>query len=418
MKMLKIIFISTYIDINFMNNNYFDFDIIGLKMCIFIFYCVSLFVFYGVDYTKCINDVLQKDIEIDNNIQETNVIPTENAKNTNKSKQTIQIPYEEKYLSHVRSMINEYIFTQEELQLESQKFLELIENEKTKIINSIGEINDNINELNVKLNDLNDVKIKEINKDETLLKKIKESITNELNLNNLKLIELQNNKIDEETIKKQAREFVIDEQLKKFKNCFVIEATPLGSVLMFYNHNKLAFEYYSDLTIPYRFLETVARKYVLTYKYRPLYIDMEEELKEYERKLKEQEDLLKEKEEMRSNDKNESNEEHKDVKSNKKNVFAKFKSYNKEAGTGRVNTAPAPKNNIPQNMMSMKLIDTKKNGDGKTEKMLLKERSNRYSYQGKFSNFNILQKIDKKKVNKKLSITFADFKKLNQSNKN
>ena len=345
-----------------MNNIYFDFDIIGLKMCIFIFYCVSLFVYYGIDYNKCVCNILsQENIQNDDksNISETNITKTENNKNnenTNISKQSPQIPYEEKYLSKVRNMINEYNFTQEEIDLESQKFLELMKNE--------------------------------------------------------------NKNIDEEAIKKQAREFVIDEQLKKFKNCFIIESTPLGSVLMFYNHNKLAFEYYSDLTIPYRFLETVARKYVLTYKYRPLYIDMEEELKEYERKLKEQEDALKEKEDMRLNDTNGSNEEHKDENSNKKNVFAKFKSYNKEAGTGRVNTAPAPKNNIPQNMMSAKLIDTKKNGDGKPEKMLLKERSNRYSYQGKFSNFNILQKIDKKKVNKKLSITFADFKKLNQSNKN
>ena len=375
-----------------------------------------MFVFYSASYNYYMtgNDIYEKDDLINDEIKE----PNENVEITNNSKQSIPIPYEEKYLSQVRNMINEYIFTEEELQIESQKFLELIENEKNKIVDSIREINDNINELNIKLNNLNDVKVKEINKDENLLKKIKESITNDLKMNNLKLLELQNNKIDEETIKKQAREFVIDEQLKKFKNCFVIESTPLGSVLMFYNHNKLAFEYYSDLTIPYRFLETVARKYVLTYKYRPLYIDMEEELKEYERKLKEQEEILKEKEEMRSNDKNESNEEHKDDKSNKKNVFAKFKSYNKEAGTGRVNTAPAPKNNIPQNMMPMNLIDTKKNGDGKNEKMLLKERSNRYSYQGKFSNFNILQKIDKKKVNKKLAITFADFKKLNQSSKN
>ena len=403
-----------------MNNIYFDFDIIGLKMCIFIFYCVSLFVYYGIDYNKCVCNILsQENIQNDDksNISETNITKTENNENnenTNISKQSPQIPYEEKYLSKVRNMINEYIFTQEEIDLESQKFLELIENEKTKIVNSIRDINDNINELNIKLNNLNDMKVKEINDDETLLKKIKESITNDLKINNLKLFELQNNKIDEETIKKQAREFVIDEQLKKFKNCFIIESTPLGSVLMFYNHNKLAFEYYSDLTIPYRFLETVARKYVLTYKYRPLYIDMEEELKEYERKLKEQQDAVKEKEDMRLNDTNESNEEHKDEKSNKKNVFAKFKSYNKEAGTGRVNTAPVTKNNIPQNMMSTKLIDTKKNGNGKPEKMLLKERSNRYSYQGKFSNFNILQKIDKKKVNKKLSITFADFKKLNK----
>ena len=44
--------------------------------------------------------------------------------------------------------------------------------------------------------------------------------------------------------------------------------------------------------------------------------------------------------------------------------------------------------------------------------MLLKENANRYSYQGKFLNFNMLQKIDKKLTDKKYTLTFADFKKM------
>lgn len=55
---------------------------------------------------------------------------------------------------------------------------------------------------------------------------------------------------------------------------------------------------------------------------------MEEELKEYERKQEEKEKIKLET--IVANN-------------NKKQVFAKFKSYNTEAGTGRVNKAPPPK---------------------------------------------------------------------------
>jgi hypothetical protein len=44
--------------------------------------------------------------------------------------------------------------------------------------------------------------------------------------------------------------------------------------------------------------------------------------------------------------------------------------------------------------------------------ILLKERANRYTYEGKFANFNFLQKIEKKIFNKKLGLSFAEFKKL------
>ena len=62
--------------------------------------------------------------------------------------------------------------------------------------------------------------------------------------------------------------------------------------------------------------------------------------------------------------------------------------------------------------MNINLKDSKQSGNGNNEKMLLKEKSNRYSYQGKFLNFNILQKVDKKVVDKKYALTFADFKKM------
>jgi uncharacterized protein YbjQ (UPF0145 family) len=321
-----------------------------------------------------------------------------------------QIPYEEKYLIKVRGMKNEYVFTEEELQLKEKKLQELEEEEKNQKLESIYSLNEKIEELTMKLAEItphdDEDTSKNSKKDTSIMKKLHDSIQNEINLYEKKLLELQENSTNMDELQEKAQQYIIDEQLKTFKKKYVIEHTPLGNVLLFYNHDKSAFEYYSDLTIPYRYLETVARKYVLLYNYRPLYIDMEEELKEYERKLDEKEKAAKEKLEIEKLKTNAiSNTKPKDV-------FAKFKSYNKEAGTGRVNTAPPPKNSIPQS----RLINTNLNNNKNNDKILLKENANRYSYQGKFVNFNILQKIDKKVIDKKYALTFADFKKMNKQN--
>jgi hypothetical protein len=180
-----------------------------------------------------------------------------------------------------------------------------------------------------------------------------------------------------------------------------MEKTPQGNVLMLYDKERESFKYYSDSTIPYRYLEVVGRKYVKLFNCRPLFIDMEEELKlvdekwtkDYEmKKAKEAEEKLKAEEAAKNN---------KPVEQ-KKNVFAKFKSYNKDAG-GKISMAVPPKNSIP----NKNSVETKEN-----EKILLKERANRYTYEGKFANFNFLQKIERKVFNKKLGISFADFKKM------
>lgn len=125
------------------------------------------------------------------------------------------------------------------------------------------------------------------------------------------------------------------------------------------------------------------------------------ELKEYEKKLLDKEKEQKEKEQKeKEQEKGKDKEKEKDKDIKKKNVFAKFKSYNTEAGTGRVNTGAPPKNNI-QNT----------NTSNRNEKVILKENANKYCYQGKINNFSILIKVDKKLVNKKYKMTFADFKK-------
>jgi hypothetical protein len=203
-------------------------------------------------------------------------------------------------------------------------------------------------------------------------------------------------KINEDDIREEVQNHIFQKRFDHLKHNFVMELTPLGNVVMYYNNQKEAFDYYADNVIPYRFLEVVCRKYVLTYNCRALYVDMQEELKKAEEKKKQEQEKEREKEEQEKENKN--------VAPPKKSVFAKLKSYNKDA-TGHVNKAVPPKNN-------MNSVSTKES----SKSVLLKAKANMYSNMGRFSNFNFLQKVDKKLVDKKQKMTFADFKKLQQRN--
>ena len=199
-----------------------------------------------------------------------------------------------------------------------------------------------------------------------------------------------------------AKKIIIDQRLDKLKNCFIIENTPLGNVLMIFDKELETFKYYSDNTIPYRYLETVGRKYAKQFCCRPIFVDMEEELKISDVKWeKEKEDKIKKEEDDRI-------KKEEAIKNNitieeKKNVFTKFKSYNKDAGTGHINIGAPPKNSISNKQLTEKQ---------EQEKILLKERANRYTYEGKFANFSFIKKVDRKLVDKKFAMTFADFKKM------
>ena len=56
-----------------------------------------------------------------------------------------------------------------------------------------------------------------------------------------------------------------------YKRRIVIEYTPIGNVLMKFNPARESFEYYSDKGIPYAYLQTVARKFVITFQCPSLY---------------------------------------------------------------------------------------------------------------------------------------------------
>jgi hypothetical protein len=317
------------------------------------------------------------------------------------------IKYEDKFLIDIRKMEKEYIFDEIEKQLLEEKITYFLNQILETRQNNIEEINNKICEIRFKYE--NEILLRdtdsecsddELTKEEKMEKLLdeKKGLICEIS----KIEETIDIEKDREQASIMARNFVINKRIEKLENCFIMETTPQGNVLMIYDNKRNSFKFYSDNTIPYRYLEVVGRKYVKMFDCRPLYVDMEEELNlAEERWQKEKEEERKQKEEEKKQ-----KEEQKIVAVEKKSVFAKFKSYNKEGSTGRVNVGVPPKNSITITKEQEK------------EKILLKEQVNRYTYEGKLANFSFLKKVERKVVDKKYGISFADFKKMqNMSNK-
>ena len=367
-------------------------------------------------YNKIVYPEYFDDVENDKKITFENNIEIINEPEPSKE----AAKYEDKYLNDIRKLEKEWIFTEEE----NNELPNLIDNFYSGYIKTrqdrIEEITKEIinieKEIVEDFESFNYVQHCDENRDEYGDELIDETTLEERNeyiRKKIQELEEEANKIKTEfeteeginTLKSESEiqtiQYIINKRLDKLTNCYVIEKTPNGNVLMIYEKDRESFKYYSDCNIPYRYLEVVGRKYVKLFGCRPIFIDMEEELRLFEEKWEKEQELKKIKEEE---DKKKSEEAVKNQQQiePKKNVFAKFKSYNKDAG-GKISMAAPPKNSIPNKSLS----ENKEN-----EKILLKERSNRYTYVGKFSNFSFLQKIERKVFNKKLGLSFADFKKI------
>ena len=185
------------------------------------------------------------------------------------------------------------------------------------------------------------------------------------------------------------------EKLDSLKNSILFENTPNGNVVMFYDNSRESFAYYSDNTIPYRFLEVIARKYVIVNNCKSIYVDMAYELQEAERKINEKKQKKEEKEEEEKQKREEGKQQSVDQP---KNVFAKFKSYNKDSSIQSAGIPVDSKSHTPKNAQQQ---DVEK---------IVKDNANRYSCEGKIANFNFLKKVDRKVVDKRYGTSFADFK--------
>ena len=192
--------------------------------------------------------------------------------------------------------------------------------------------------------------------------------------------------------------------IESLKHSIVVEHTPLGNVAMYYDNKREAFVYYSDSVMPYRYLEVVARKYVITFHCKRVFIDMEDEINKAKMKIEEQKNAKKLEEEQAEKaqaEKQEAEKQELELKEEpkKKNVFASFKNYNKNTTKDSSNK---PTTGNP----------TAATANTKTEDLILKENANHYTCDGRYSNFIVLKKVDKTLVDKRLKMSFADFKKM------
>lgn len=347
------------------------------------------------------------------------------------------VKYEDKYTEKFKIFRNEYTFTDFELELEQKEFenIKLLYEEKrnndietitTQLqkINDIFRLHDGLTEEELMKHVLENGISKmlayfELEKEdydqyeELFIDLMREKVKLEDELKNI-----EDTVMTETEMKTKARESIINNKLDGFINNYIMEFTPLGNVYMRYNNYKKSFEYFSNNTIPYRFLESVSKKYVMTFWCKPLFVDIEEELKIAEEKYN---DERKKNEEQVIKDqviKDQVIKEHAIKDNNPKNVVAQFKNYNKNQ-MNQSTLKPQAKNRVQSNFTLPSHIKSNlPNVNTVSDKQLLKERANRYTWEGRLSDFCPLKKIDKKVVNKNLAVSFADFKRIQKESQN
>ena len=172
---------------------------------------------------------------------------------------------------------------------------------------------------------------------------------------------------------------------KQWKSRILIENTPRGNVLIYFNPYLLSYHYYSDeQIIPYKILEQVATKYVVMYRCKDFFIDVEKRPgNKILEVLQKEEDSLKSKK-MKVNDITKCV----NIQSDSKDVFAALKDYRSEA-----KPTDKAKNEVKP---TEKAKPTEKTEPKK--KVEEPKFSNKFVRIGKMCEFNITQKPTDKKI--------------------
>mgnify|MGYP001480690680 CR=1 FL=1 len=186
-----------------------------------------------------------------------------------------------------------------------------------------------------------------------------------------------------------------NEDLVSLKDNFIEENTPRGIIYMAYDNTIESYIYYSKTKdIHYKYLESVARKYVIDNKCLNIYVDYKEEyiqgLNKYKQRLQKRKELLENK--MKEQ---EQKQEEDNVENKKKNIFANFKSYNKQDK------------------------GTKNNTDTNTKEYILTENSNHYKYKGNLDDYEkmLKEKVSQESVLKEYEqIDFKAYKNMIKKN--
>jgi hypothetical protein len=352
------------------------------------------------------------------------------------STQVVVEPYENKYMTKFKQFTSDYAFTWADLKFKQEMLVEIPNKIKTETIPYITKqieikkdfIKSKVNELIKLLEDHNerdsdtdtdtDDEDSQLRKELTeyyetygldgLLEKYGTPVKSTFNVNKKNNNETEfyiiirnskeelsklNAQLDEyhEKIRlnqfdNQAYQLMIDKKLNNLMNNYIIEYTPLGNVVMRYNHNDQTFDYFSNNSIPYRYLETIGRKYVLTYQCKNIFIDMDTEV-EHANKLNEE-------------NKNKSSS-HKIIQLNNKNNKNQLNINNKNSSNTKNKSLPENRNNSTTIVNPINNID------------IVVKNSNRYTWKGRFADFKIVKSVKKEIVNKNLKVSFKEFKHMN-----
>lgn len=321
--------------------------------------------------------------------------------------------YEDKYLTKFKNFPNDFSFNDADLEYENAQFLELkniqdgllvrlkddYECERDNINFLLDLLSNCINKNNCTLDESSTNKIVQYFGIETDYKEHGQSyfdagvfthyceiLLDDRNKINETIKSTQENILNDEQLRLQAKNNMINNKLNKLINSYVLEYTPLGNVYMRYNNDKKSFEYFSNNTLPYRYLEVVGRKYVTTFWCKPIFVDIETELKNAELKYDEQQKS--------------------GIKPQQTQTFKKpIEMTSKPMKNRNVSNMP-----LPQQLKASLNVE-------KNMKQILKENANRYTWEGRLNDMKILQKVEIKQVKKSLEMTYAEFKKFQQENK-
>jgi hypothetical protein len=390
-----------------------EFQALITSLCNMYIFLIDLFTFI------CNNNPLILDL-MEHDFNEDELVELEDQPKMESKKIVI---YENKYLDKFKIFSNEMYFTELELEEEINKYESIkssFEMDRTNIINDCKQKLDLINELiengveedTTDLNEFGKQIILKFYNYENMYKQhpeyvdfedLYEDILSEKKILKDKLEDAIKNVITDEEIRKNAHESMLNNKLDKFINNYILEHTPLGNVYMRYNNSKKSFEYFSNNTIPYRYLEPVGRKYVMTYLCKSLFVDIEEELKRAEIRFDEDKKKQEEEEKQRQEE----------LKNNPRNVMARMKDYNRETMSNSTMNLKM-KNRQPNNVLPSQIKANLANITQTSEKQLLKEHANRYTWEGRLTGFCPLKKIDKKKLDKNLSMSYSEFKRMKE----
>ena len=166
------------------------------------------------------------------------------------------------------------------------------------------------------------------------------------------------NKYLEEYNKLKSVPLSID-KIESLTNSYLMESTPVGNIVMYYDKKKESFLYYSDNVVPFRYLEPVGRKYVIMFQCKELFQD------------------------------------------NNNTTTQSNATQSNATATSRQDKPMKTKDilNGIRNPQQKKVI-------------FVEKKTNRYTCMGRYSNFKIIKTVNKTTVDKNYSMTFSDFKKM------